>query len=401
MLSLKLQWETIGYSRGVKNFQNSTTTTTTTTIIIIIIENARPWWNTWFLVHGRLALEMNRCLQGAHVPDWMTKGKTTLIKKDPSKRNCSKQLQTDNLSTNDVENTNSTNKGKDLQLTNKPWIVPWRTERMPQRIQRHSRITLHRSTHPEWGQDQTKKSSYGLVWIQKGIWHGPKKQENKLPQDVQNITWSDKLYRKNHEELESGADNRRKKLSLNKDPKRYFPRKYTITLTIPNSHDATNHILKKCRAGYKFSRSQEEINHRIYMDDIKQFAKNEKELETLTWAVRIYSQDIGMEFGIEKCTLLVMKSGKRHMTDGIELPNQDKIITLGENETYIYLGILEADVIKQVQMKDKIQKEYLRKTRKLLETKLSVRNLIKGINAWAVPRVRYPFWCRPEMNLRK
>ena len=47
-----------------------------------------------------------------------------------------------------------------------------------------------------------------------------------------------------------------------------------------------------------------------------------------------------MEFGIEKCAMLVMKSGKRHMTDGIELPNQDKLRTLGENDTYKYLGIL-------------------------------------------------------------
>ena len=28
---------------------------------------------------------MNRCLQDAQVPDWMAKGKTTLIQKDPSK----------------------------------------------------------------------------------------------------------------------------------------------------------------------------------------------------------------------------------------------------------------------------------------------------------------------------
>ena len=41
-----------------------------------------------------------------------------------------------------------------------------------------------------------------------------------------------------------------------------------------------------------------------------------------------------MEFGIEKCAMLVVKSGKRHMTDGMELPNQSKIRTLGENETY-------------------------------------------------------------------
>ena len=97
-----------------------------------------------------------------------------------------------------------------------------------------------------------------------------------------------------------------------------------------------------------------------------------------------------------------MKSGKRHKTDGIELPNQDKIRTLTENETYKYLGILEADTIKQVEIPDKIQKEYLRRTKKLLETKLSSRNLIKGINNWAVSLVRYsgPFlkWTREELR---
>ena len=40
-------------------------------------------------------------------------------------------------------------------------------------------------------------------------------------------------------------------------------------------------------------------------------------------------------------------------------------------------------------MKLKIQKEYLRRTRKLLEIKLSCRNLIKGINTWAELLVRY------------
>ena len=36
------------------------------------------------------------------------------------------------------------------------------------------------------------------------------------------------------------------------------------------------------------------------MDDIKVFAKNEKELETLIQTIRIYSKDIAMEFVIEK-----------------------------------------------------------------------------------------------------
>ena len=52
-----------------------------------------------------------------------------------------------------------------------------------------------------------------------------------------------------------------------------------------------------------------------------------------------------------------MESGKRYLTDGMELPNKDKIKMLAENETYKYLSILEADTIKQVEMKDKIHKE--------------------------------------------
>ena len=71
-----------------------------------------------------------------------------------------------------------------------------------------------------------------------------------------------------------------------------------------------NHIPRKCRLEYKLSRSQEKIDHLMYMDDIKLFVKNEKELKTQIHAVRIYSQVMGMEFGIEKCAMLVMESGK-------------------------------------------------------------------------------------------
>ena len=49
----------------------------------------------------------------------------------------------------------------------------------------------------------------------------------------------------------------------------------------------------------------------MYMDDIKIFDKNEKELETLIKTLRIYNQDIAMAFGIEKCAMLIMKKGER------------------------------------------------------------------------------------------
>ena len=44
--------------------------------------------------------------------------------KGPKQRNHSKLQQTHNLPTDDMENINSTNKGRDLLLINKPLIVP-------------------------------------------------------------------------------------------------------------------------------------------------------------------------------------------------------------------------------------------------------------------------------------
>ena len=43
------------------------------------------WFKKFTSIHNRLALEMNKCLQTAHIPEWMTKGRTTLIQKDPNK----------------------------------------------------------------------------------------------------------------------------------------------------------------------------------------------------------------------------------------------------------------------------------------------------------------------------
>ena len=54
--------------------------------------------------------------------------------------------------------------------------------------------------------------------------------------------------------------------------------------------------------------------------------------------------------------MLIIKSEKWPMTEGIELPNQEKIKMYGEKEIYIYLRILEANKIKEVEMKGKIKR---------------------------------------------
>ena len=55
---------------------------------------------------------------------------------------------------------------------------------------------------------------------------------------------------------------------------------------------------------------------------------------------------------------MIRKSGKGEITERIELPNQERIRTLGKKETHKSSGILEADITKLTQMKEKMSKEY-------------------------------------------
>ena len=43
------------------------------------------------------------------------------------------------------------------------------------------------------------------------------------------------------------------------------------------------------------------------MDDLKLYSQSEKGLDSLVQTVRVFNEDIGMEFGIEKCAMLVME----------------------------------------------------------------------------------------------
>ena len=64
-----------------------------------------------------------------------------------------------------------------------------------------------------------------------------------------------------------------------------------------------------------------------------------KDLDSLVHTVRVFSEVIGMEFGIEKCAMLVMEKGNVVKSVGIELPDCKVIKSLQEGESYKYLGI--------------------------------------------------------------
>ena len=112
---------------------------------------------------------------------------------------------------------------------------------------------------------------------------------------------------------------------------------------VPLNHILTHWMLQNLKMGRKI---QPPNVHRR-----PQTGKNEKELEILMQAVRIFIEDIRMEFGIEKkCTMLIMKSRKRQMIEGIEKESE----RIRKRKLYKFLEILEADAIKHVEMKEKM-----------------------------------------------
>ena len=147
--------------------------------------------------------------------------------------------------------------------------------------------------------------------------------------------------------------------------------------------------LRKAKTACEFSESKEKINHVLFMDDLKFHSRSEKGLDSLVQTVCVFSEDMGMEFGIEKCVMLVMEKGKIVKSVGIEFPDGKVIKSLQEGESYKYSGILEADKFLEEKKKLNVLKEYIRRLRKVLKLKLNGGNLVRGVNSWAVSLIRY------------
>ena len=81
--------------------------------------------------------------------------------------------------------------------------------------------------------------------------------------------------------------------------------------------------LQDAKAGYTLG--DVKINHLFFMDDLKVYGKDKAQIESLVSTVQLISQDIGMEFGIKKCGVVVLKRGKLCKSEGIKLINGQTI----------------------------------------------------------------------------
>jgi len=149
--------------------------------------------------------------------------------------------------------------------------------------------------------------------------------------------------------------------------------------------------LNRLNTGYEEHTTETKISHLLYMDDLKLIVKSEEELQKQIKTVKIFSDNIQIEFGLEKCAKIAFKRDKLVNSQNLVIDVNREIQELEEGKTYRYLGIEESEDTQHQQMKERLKQVYSRRLRMILKSELNVTNKITAIGALAVPVLRYSF----------
>jgi hypothetical protein len=162
--------------------------------------------------------------------------------------------------------------------------------------------------------------------------------------------------------------------------------------------------------GYQMKLSDESepegitVNHLLYMDDIKLYAKSVAQLKKMIAEVKIFSDQMKMKFGLDKCKTVHIVRGKlKEDSQVLLLPPGDHIEALcNKDDRYKYLGIMQLNTNKHQEMKASIKQEYCKRVRAVLQSELSAKNKITSINSLAIPVIRYSggiiHWNKTELQ---
>ena len=109
--------------------------------------------------------------------------------------------------------------------------------------------------------------------------------------------------------------------------------------------------LNRLNTGYEEHTTKTKISHLLYMDDLKLIAKSEEELQKQIQTVKIFSDDIHMEFGLEICAKIAFKRGKLLRSQDLLIDINREIQELEQRKTYKYLGIEQSEGIQHQKLK--------------------------------------------------
>jgi len=168
-----------------------------------------------------------------------------------------------------------------------------------------------------------------------------------------------------------------------------------------------SNILNETDCGYEIRNKNErgkKITHLFYMDDLKLYAKSEKEMKNMIKQVTEFSNDIKMGLGIDKCKTMAVKKRKQGYYDEPIITNEEEKVmkALSSGETYKYLGMEQSRMTEVGIIKDRLKKEFEKRLHLLCGSGLNGKNMIEAVNTYATPVLVYSFgvihWSDTEME---
>jgi len=99
--------------------------------------------------------------------------------------------------------------------------------------------------------------------------------------------------------------------------------------------------LNRLNTGYKQHTRKTKVSELLYMDDLKLIAKSDEELQKQIQTVKTFSDDIRMEFGLEKYAKIAFKRGKLVHWQNLVISINREIQELEQEKTYSTSGLRE------------------------------------------------------------
>ena len=345
------------------------------------------WLKNLTCLHGRLAEQLQTVLNG-DIPNWMTNGRTSLIIKNPKHPEKESNYRPITCLPTTWKLLTSIISDQIYNFLDSNNLIPWQQKGN----KRKSRGTKDQLLIDKLIMNMAKKKRRNL----RMIWIDYKKAYDSVPHSwilecLRIYGIADNIIAF----LEKSMKSWQTLLMLNQEVVGHLlikcgifqgdslsPLLFILCL-IPLTH-----LLDQNNFGFKLDSSL--VNHLLYMDDLKLYGKNEKEIDALVNVVRIFSRDICMEFGLDKCAKVTIIKGKLTEGTAVILPDGNEIENLDLEEQYKYLGLLESDNFEAERIKQKAKEEYKKRIRLILKSKLHGRNQIQAINTYAIPVLTYP-----------
>ena len=261
------------------------------------------WLKNFNSLHERVRLQLKECPDSGFVPGWLTRGSTSLLQKDKSKGNVASNY-------------------RPITCLSLMWKLL--TGVIADQI--HAHLDQEKLLPEEQkGCRKGSKGTNGLLFIDRVVIKEVKSRNKNLA-----TAWID--YEKAYDmvphswiikclDLFGVAENNKRLLvnsmenwkvmlcSGNSElgeveiKRRIFQGDSLSPLVFVLALIPLSLILREAKAAYEFSESKGKINHLLFIDYLKLYSQSEKRLDLLVQTVCVFSEDIGMEFGIEKCAV--------------------------------------------------------------------------------------------------